>query len=80
MAHAPHTPESLRALIVEFAVAMIFTYVWWRSGLPMRGISRKDGPLPKPAKWAIAVFSLALFLLLAFLVAAQRKQMGLPVF
>jgi hypothetical protein len=80
MAHAAHTPESLRALIAEFAVAMVFTYVSWRSGLPLRGMSRKDGPLPKSAKWVIAVFFLALFFLLAFLNAAQRKQMGLPLF
>lgn len=49
-------------------------------GLPIRGISRKDGPLPNAAKWVVAVFLLAPFLSLAFVDATQRKQMGLPIF
>jgi hypothetical protein len=80
MAFAPHTPQSLRALMVQFALAITITCGWWRLGLPIRGISRKDGPLPNAAKWVVAVFLLALFHLLAFVDATQRKQMGLPIF
>jgi hypothetical protein len=78
--YALRTPESIRVLLAEFGFAILFTYAWWRSGLPMRGISRKDGPLPKAAKWIIALFTLGFFLLLATISAVQRRQMGLPVF
>ena len=76
------TPESLRTLIVEFTVAIAFTYLVWRLDLPMRGrmATRKDGPVSKQEKWAIVVLTLAIFILLAALTSIQRKQMGLPIF
>jgi hypothetical protein len=72
-------PDSLRVLLTEFGFAIVFTYAWWRSGLPMRGVSRKDGPLSTGAKWIIVLFTLGFFLLLATIDAIQNKQLGRPI-
>ncbi|HWG17188.1 MAG TPA: hypothetical protein VN678_04960 [Acidobacteriaceae bacterium] len=78
---APRTPESLRVLLIEFGIAIAFTYLGWRFNWHLRGMAGKeDGPLSKSTLWVIAVLTLGLFLFLAFLIGAQREEMGLPIF
>jgi hypothetical protein len=81
MVYAPRTPESIRTLLAYFAFAIALTYAAWRLDVPLRGMNtKKDGPLSKSAKWVIAIATVGLFLILAFFNAAQRRQLGLPVF
>jgi hypothetical protein len=81
MVYLLRTPASIGVLAVEFGVAIVFTSVAWRLGLPIRGISRgKNGPMSKTDLWMIALVTLTIFLLLAASTAGDRKQMGLPIF
>ena len=81
MINPPRTPESIRVLLLEFGIAIAFTYVAWRFNWRLRGLpAREDGPLSKSTKWIIALATLGIFLIFAFICAEQRKQMGLPAF
>jgi hypothetical protein len=73
-------PESLTALIVEFAVAAVFTSLLWMLNVPIRGVRREDGPLSKSAIFVLVFLGLAIFLVLAAITAADRRNAGLPVF
>jgi len=81
MLAAPRTPESLRALLIDFGIAIAFTYMAWRFNWRLRGMpGREDGPLPASAKWILVVASLAMFISLAFITVVERRRFGLPVF
>jgi hypothetical protein len=79
--YPPRTPESIRALLAEFGIVILFTYVGWRFNWHLRGMpGREDGPLPKSTWLIVALSMLGIFLFLAFICGAQRKQMGLSIF